>query len=107
MIDNVSPMQPSNILRIESLDEDWRDKDSVMLHACFQILKDCVEKEDLLSGHVIWDADEMHRVAKKEIEELYHWWLSYREPSILDEDRFKLETNMLTRLISVRWALWT
>jgi hypothetical protein len=25
------------------LGKGWRDKDSVMLHACFQILKDCFE----------------------------------------------------------------
>lgn len=38
-------MEPSNILKIESLDEGWSDKDNVMLHACFQLLTDCIEKE--------------------------------------------------------------
>jgi hypothetical protein len=33
-------MEPSNILKIDTLDDSWRDKDSVMLHACFQLLKD-------------------------------------------------------------------
>ena len=60
-------MEPSNILKIDSLDENWRDKDSVMLHASFQLLKDCVEKENLLSGHTDWDADERHRIAKKKL----------------------------------------
>jgi len=64
-------MEPSNILKIDTLDENWRDKDSVMLHACFQLLKDCVEKENLLSGHTDWKADERHREAKKEIKELF------------------------------------
>ncbi|MQX53475.1 hypothetical protein [Alcanivorax sediminis] len=100
-------MDPSNILKIESLDEGWRDKDSVMLHACFQLLKDSIEKENLLSGHVDWDADEKHRLAKKEIENLYEWWVSYTEPEALNEKDYEQETQMLVRLVKVRWALWT
>lgn len=100
-------MEPSNILKIDSLDENWRDKDSVMLHACFQLLKDCVEKENLLDGHTDWDADEKHRLAKKEIEELNNWWLSYTESDIPDEKSYEIETKMLIRLVAVRWALWT
>ena len=50
-------MKPGNILKIDTLNGGWRDKDSVMLHACFQLLSDCIEKEGLLSGHTNWDAD--------------------------------------------------
>jgi len=99
-------MQPANVLNIESLGDGWRDKDTVLLHACFQLLKDCVEKEKLLSGHTDWDADAKHRSAKVEIEALYQWWLTYTEPELPDQDSFELETQMLTRLINVRWALW-
>ena len=38
-------MQPANILKISSLGNGWRDKDSVLLHACFQLLSDFVEQE--------------------------------------------------------------
>ena len=100
-------MEPSNILKIDSLDSIWRDKDSIMLHACFQLLKDCVEKEKLLTGHTDWDADEKHRVAKKEIEELYNWWLTYIESDVPDKENYEIETKMLVRLIKTRWALWT
>lgn len=100
-------MEPSNILKIDSLDENWRDKDCVMLHACFQLLKDCVEQEKLLSGHINWDADEKNRLAKKEIEELYHWWLTYTESDTPNDDSYELENKMLVRLVNVRWALWT
>ncbi len=100
-------MEPSNILKIETLDGNWRDKDSIMLHACFQLLKDCVEKESLLNGHTDWSADEKHQMAKKEIEELYNWWFSYTESDIPDNESYEIETNMLVRLIAVRWALWT
>lgn len=102
-------MQPANTLHIETLDEGWGDKDEIMLHACFQLLKDCIEKENLLTSHTDWNADEKHRQAKEEIEQLYKWWL----------DRIKTETDpqhnnqhqtdnlMLHRLIDIRWALWT
>jgi hypothetical protein len=100
-------MQPSNVLRLERLSEDWRDKDSILLHACFQLLKDCVEKENLLTCHIDWDADNPHRHAKAEIEALYQWWLSYKEPTLPDQGSFDIENQMLTRLINVRWALWT
>lgn len=99
-------MQPSNILKIGSLTEDWRDKDSVMLHACFLLLKDCVEKENLLTGHTDWDSDDKHRLTKKEISKLYNWWLSYSESDIADESSYELENQMLVRLINIRWALW-
>ncbi len=100
-------MEPGNILKIDTLDENWRDKDSVMLHACFQLLKDCIERENLLDGDIDWSADERHRLAKKEIEELYHWWISYTEPDVPDSASNETETRMLVRLVTVRWALWT
>ena len=78
-----------------------------MLYIWFQLLKDCVEKENLLNGHTDWSSDKKHRTAKKEIEELYNWWLSYTESSIPDDESYKTETDMLIRLITVRWALWT
>ena len=99
-------MQPSNILKIETLTDGWRDKDSLLLHACFQILKDFVVQENLLSTFNNSKTDERHLEALNEIVELCNWWQSYREPDVPDEKSFKLETQMLTRLINVRWALW-
>jgi hypothetical protein len=37
-------------LKIESLQskkQGWVDRDVIMLHSCFQLLKDCVEKENV------------------------------------------------------------
>tara|TARA_A200000113_G_C8762245_1_gene321499 strand:- start:581 stop:721 length:141 start_codon:yes stop_codon:yes gene_type:complete len=45
-------MEPSNALKIETFDGNWKDRDSIMLHACFQLLKDFVEMEKLLDEHV-------------------------------------------------------
>ena len=40
-------MKPLNLLKIETLNDEWLDKDVIILHACFQILCDCIEKENL------------------------------------------------------------
>jgi len=100
-------MEPGDTLKIESLDNQWRDKDSVMLHACFQLLKDAVEKEKILLGDTDWNANEKHQFAKNEIQELYNWWIEYKESSTPDEKAYSNENKMLKRLIDIRWALWT
>lgn len=102
-------MKPANILKIESLDENWSDKDIIMLHACFQLLKNCVEKENLLAGHVDWSNS---MATKTEIEELYDWWKSTIEKdhatdSLLTKDKYQEESDMLIRLIKIRKYLWT
>lgn len=99
-------MQPSNLLKVDSLTDEWRDKDTVMLHACFQLLKDFIEKEELPNGNADWNADEKHSTAKAEIDKLYNWWVSYSEIDIPNEENYELESQMLIRLIKIRWALW-
>ena len=99
-------MEPSNILKIESLNEEWKDKDQVMLHACFQVLKDCVEKENLFNCHVDWDHDEVHRQTKKEIQTLYDWWKKRSNEDTYDGSDEEDDT-MLLRLLKIRNALWT
>ncbi len=107
-------MEPANILKIETLNGGWTDKDVVMLHACFQLLTDCVEKENLLTGHTDWNYDEAHRQAKKEILELHHWWkerVVEEQNENLDpiwtKNQHQKDTEMLIRLIKVRGYLWT
>lgn len=108
-------MQPSNLLKIESLRDGWCDKDHIMLHACFQLLSDFVEKEMLpMDKHLDWNGTEETKKARKEIEELYAWWQEYKkavhERSYTfkeDHDNYQLENEMLKRLIDVRVYLWT
>ncbi|MES2070272.1 MAG: hypothetical protein V4488_07990 [Pseudomonadota bacterium] len=101
---------PSNILRIDSLGDGWCDKDEVMLHASFQLLKDCVEKEALFDGHVDWAATDETVAAKAELLALYEWW-KVRSVMVIDEpletSAYVEDTAMLMRLVNVRWALWT
>ncbi len=108
-------MQPANFLKIETLSAGWRDKDCVMLHACFQLLTDFVEKEMLVNNYPDWNAYEDTRQAKKEIEELYKWWQetgkknSAKRTASFAEDHaiYEKENEMLKWLIDIRMHLWT
>ncbi len=107
-------MEPSNLLNIKTLSVDWCDKDVVLLHACFQVLTDCIEKENLLEAHANWDTDETLKPVKEEIEFLYHWWKDRREiedngeaGEIWTEKQYEIDTEMLIRLIKIREFLWT
>lgn len=104
-------MEPANLLKIDTLDKSWRDADYVMLHACFQILVDFVEKEKAFECHKGWDQDQMHVVAKTELLELYDWWNTYKDEEskseIPDWESHMKENEMLKRLIDIRWAMWT
>ena len=94
-------MQPANLLKIDSLTDGWCDKDSVLLHACFQLLSDFVEEEIPKFPHINWNvsADVSNSVfkgikftpgrteendstnnrdIKKEFEELYAWWQEWK-----------------------------
>lgn len=88
------------ILKIESLPtaKSWVDRDTLMLHSCFQILKDCVEKEKV-DTHCNYEAN---KDFVDEVRFLYNWW----------EKRSKMECSkdddkMLLRLLKIRTQLWT
>ena len=105
-------MKKPNILKIKTLSDrkdDWCDKDVVMLHACFQLLTDCVEDEELLDGYVDWENTEEMRNRKIEIETLYNWWQERKEkdePSS-HTSQYEEDNEMLIRLIKIRKHLWT
>jgi hypothetical protein len=61
------------ILKIESLPptkEAWCDRDEIMLHACFQLLIDAVEKEKV-DTHCNYKS---HKEFVDEVRFLYAWW---------------------------------
>lgn len=88
-------------LKIESLPTErdcWTDRDQIMLHACFQILKDFVDKEDGLN-----EGDGKFR---KEVRALYDWW-SKRSDEDWTHDQHIEDDAMLARLMKIRTRLWT
>jgi len=64
-------------LKIKTLDNEWHDKDNVILHAVFQLLADFMEKEKP-GKHCNWSHDAAHRKAWKELQKLYVWWMVQR-----------------------------
>jgi len=90
------------ILKITTLPpakEAWIDRDMIMLHACFQLLADFVEKEDGLN-HCNYEA---HKKDIDECKALYDWWKNvYR----IDMD-YTIPQEYLERLVKIRYFLWT
>lgn len=97
------------ILKIKSLPKSktWVDRDTVMLHACFQILEDCVELEKV-DEHVNYDA---HKDFVDEVRFLYQWWQKRKIDEYIsdidDMEQMKEDEEMLIRLMKIRCQLWT
>lgn len=89
-------------LAIESLPSSkfWIDRDEIMLHSCFQILKDCVEKENICEDPF------KNKDIIKEIKFLYKWW-NKRNKSLYTDKQIIEDESMLLRLIKIRTSLWT
>ena len=104
-------MKPANLLHIESLDSDWCDNDEIMLHACFRLLCDCIEEENLLDGHIDWEHDEEHRKVKKELSLLYQWWQERKTIRFVtnaqDKEQYLIDNEKLVKLVTLRHYLWT
>jgi len=77
-------------VRIHTLEKGWHDRDNILLHAAFQILVDFVDKERP-DESIDWNADELHKHAWEEIQDLYDWWKIKRpaRKSPLDDKKLK------------------
>jgi len=82
-----------------------------MLHACFQLLKDCVEQENLISGDIDWTYTSDQQKAKETIIELYDWWKERikqeNEYYYLEYEHYDEDNEQLHNLIEIRKYLWT
>lgn len=87
-------------LKINSLPsaKNWIDRDEIMLHACFQLLEDCMEKENVDTNCNY----EAHKDFVDEVRFLYQWWKTRKQQ---DEDT--QDDEMLIRLMKIRTSLWT
>ena len=93
------------ILKIESLpsSKHWVDRDEIMLHSCFQILKDCIEKEKV-DKHCNYDA---HKNCVDEVRLLNKWWKKRVRLKNFKDNQYEEDNEMLLRLMKIRNALWT
>jgi len=91
------------ILKINSLPNSkvWIDRDHIVLHACFQILQDCVDKEKV-DTHCNYEA---HKEFVDEVRFLYSWWMKRKNDDKFDND--DEDNEMLNRLMKIRLSLWT
>ena len=83
------------ILKIDTLPSTntnpWIDRDYILLHACFQIFMDFVQKE----GGELQDPE----IQKQLVE----WWENHKS----DSDDYEEDQRMLELLIKQRSQLWT
>ena len=92
-------------LKIKTLkNKAWVDADIVLLHASFQILKDCVEKEDLFNHSLEYAQSASGKTAK----ELYDWWeVRSKKTDSLNDKQYEEDTIQLIKLMTIRGGLWT
>jgi len=96
-------------LKIESLPnaKTWLDRDEIMLHACFQILQDFIDKEQ---GDTHCDY-EAHKDFVDEVRFLYNWWQIRKSDEFAIQDilidNFEEDDEMIIRLMKIRGSLWT
>lgn len=95
----------------------WVDRDVLLLHCCFAILSDFVEKEyDQMNVDAARMRMRVEPAFKKYVremdllKELYHWWkfeYPWAHRKMKQEELLLLERTQLHRLISLRHRLWT
>ena len=68
-----------NLLKLQSIkkNNEWCDKDQVLLLACFQILVDFIEKEEP-QKIVDYKSNKEHKRQWNELQTLYRYWKSER-----------------------------
>ena len=98
----------NNPLYIKSLPGfGWVERDVFMLHACFQIFMDSIEKDGLLES-IDWNRDEEYSKIKKKIIILRDWWLERKDKDRLNEidysnpAQFEEDSTFLNNLILLR-----
>jgi hypothetical protein len=109
--------RPYNVIKIKTLGRDWCDRDSVLLHAAFQVLSDFVEKEWMPSQYhgKLFDLEKEEKRMRDEndgkLEEyhqqelemlkyqndhtaeiwhLYVWWKHFRPNRVDPSDEFDM-----------------
>jgi hypothetical protein len=95
-----------NVIKTD-LPPTWHDRDHLMFHACFTLLKDFIEKErpweatasktELVAAYGLERANHWVKLQK-----LYSWWIALESGIELDEHQEKLE-----QLVKYRRYMWT
>jgi hypothetical protein len=89
---------PRNNLKITTLPRHWMDRDEVLLHACFQILVDFVEKECQPSPY--------HQLIEIDIEKEMKCYVEWDEASKTSMRTSLEKQNEMTREILFLYTWW-
>lgn len=91
-------------LGIETLPDEnnWIDADTVMIHACFQILTNYIEIENALDI-INYEA---HKDFVDEVNALYDWWKVRRKKVHCKDTEHHIDDSYLLRLMKIRTKLW-
>ena len=105
-------MKNGRVIKMKTLQKGWYDNDEIMLHACFYLLKNFIEKEKPFRCSS-WKQNEEHSSARNELIFLYKWWKKRkkieRSHDMLNNKLHpqNIEDNeMLMRLVKIRLFLW-
>ena len=85
----------------------WFERDTLMLHICFQIFMDSLEKDKVLEV-INWDCDDKHKNVKNTIIRLRSWWIERRDKDRLNEidysnnDQYEEDSKQLHNLMLIR-----
>lgn len=109
-----------NVVRIKSLPPTWCDRDEVLLHACFTVFCDFVEREHPAEFsqteewfREVYEAGpvtEERLKVRRTMLEIYCWWQKWKdrdEDAVSDADQWAEENKRLHQLIFVRKSMWT
>jgi len=123
------PKHRYHVLKYRNVEPGWYDIDYRMLHACFDLFLDFIEKEDGLETlkyqytyleeeevtyFTTQEKEEMHKRNKEIYEEavyLYNWWTKIypinKDEIYCNNFAYDDETEHLIRLIKLRKYFWT
>jgi hypothetical protein len=104
-----------NKLTIKSIPQknSWCDKEIAMVHAMFQLLVDCIEKEKLFEDRVYYldggNGSKEHKKIAAELNDLkllYKWWKGPGRRMNESEIRSDEVNDKCKRLIDLKEHLW-
>ena len=104
-------MKNGHVIKIKTLQKGWHDNDEIMLHACFYLLKNFIEKEKPFKCPS-WEQNEEYSSAQSELIFLSNWWKKRKKiETSFDVLNNKLnpqnieDDEMLLRLVKIRLFL--
>lgn len=133
VLHRIIPKYRYHVHKYHKLAPGWHDVDYRMLHACFDLFTEFVEKEkgletlkaqftyaekdgvfdiSLAEGSLDQEGYEFAKHVYSEAKDLYEWWSSKSEAEINDlefnpSNQTEFCTEQLIRLIKIRRYLWT